>query len=195
MPTDRSRPDTSGATTPIVEEPFDPYGAFAPMGGLYTPCATSHDRSTTSRAPSRLATTPTRAIRSVRASRREMQQIHRAIAAGLPCDAHRPSARERTTVGYGFGPLHHRDLRPRHASSVHRGGYPGFGSNMRWHPACGLGVIVLGNRTYFPARGFGEQMLASLVRAEAAPVRRLTRAAALDAAMESDRAAARDLGR
>jgi hypothetical protein len=30
----------------------------------------------------------------------------------------------------------------------HSGGYPGFGSNMRWHPATGLGVIALGNATY-----------------------------------------------
>jgi hypothetical protein len=32
----------------------------------------------------------------------------------------------------------------------HSGGYPGFGSNMRWHPATGLGVIALGNGTYAP---------------------------------------------
>ena len=30
----------------------------------------------------------------------------------------------------------------------HSGGYPGFGSNMRWHPATGTGVIALGNSTY-----------------------------------------------
>jgi hypothetical protein len=30
----------------------------------------------------------------------------------------------------------------------HSGGYPGFGSNMRWHSATGLGVIALGNATY-----------------------------------------------
>ena len=32
----------------------------------------------------------------------------------------------------------------------HSGGYPGFGSNMRWHPATGTGVIALGNGTYAP---------------------------------------------
>ena len=30
----------------------------------------------------------------------------------------------------------------------HSGGYPGFGSQMRWHPATRTGVIVLGNGTY-----------------------------------------------
>ena len=30
----------------------------------------------------------------------------------------------------------------------HSGGYPGFGSNMCWHPASGTGVIALGNSTY-----------------------------------------------
>ena len=34
----------------------------------------------------------------------------------------------------------------------HSGGYPGFGSNMRWHPATGTGVIVLGNSTYAAGR-------------------------------------------
>ena len=64
----------------------------------------------------------------------------------------------------------------------HSGGYPGFGSHMRWHPASGIGVVVLGNRTYFPALKIGEQMLSALVRAEAAPIRRLRPAPALDAA-------------
>ncbi len=67
----------------------------------------------------------------------------------------------------------------------HSGGYPGFGSHMRWHPASGIGVVVLGNRTYFPALKVGEQMLAALVRAEAAPIRRLRPAPALEAARDA----------
>ena len=66
----------------------------------------------------------------------------------------------------------------------HSGGYPGFGSHMRWHPASRLGVVVLGNRTYFPALKVGEQMLSALVRAPAAPVRRLTTAPTLEAARD-----------
>ncbi len=30
----------------------------------------------------------------------------------------------------------------------HSGGYPGYGSQMRWHPATGLGTVVLANSTY-----------------------------------------------
>jgi hypothetical protein len=46
----------------------------------------------------------------------------------------------------------------------HGGGYPGFGSNMRWHPASGLGVIVLANSTYAAAPGLAGQMLIALLR-------------------------------
>ena len=67
----------------------------------------------------------------------------------------------------------------------HSGGYPGFGSHMRWHPASGLGVVVLGNRTYFPAATIAERMLRALVRGEAAPVRRLSPAPVLDRARDA----------
>jgi hypothetical protein len=30
----------------------------------------------------------------------------------------------------------------------HSGGYPGYGSHMRWHPETGLGVVALANGTY-----------------------------------------------
>jgi hypothetical protein len=45
----------------------------------------------------------------------------------------------------------------------HSGGYPGFGSNMRWHPASGLAVIALGNGTYAPMSGLAELVLRSLL--------------------------------
>jgi hypothetical protein len=35
----------------------------------------------------------------------------------------------------------------------HGGGYPGFGSHMRWHPASGLGVVALANARYAPVAG------------------------------------------
>jgi hypothetical protein len=48
---------------------------------------------------------------------------------------------------YGFGLFVEDD--PAFGRIVsHSGGYPGFGSNMRWHPASGTGVIALGNSTY-----------------------------------------------
>jgi len=32
----------------------------------------------------------------------------------------------------------------------HSGGYPGYGSHMRWHPESGWGIVALANRTYAP---------------------------------------------
>ncbi|WP_181275822.1 serine hydrolase domain-containing protein [Brevibacterium oceani] len=34
----------------------------------------------------------------------------------------------------------------------HSGGYPGYGSHMRWFPDLGLSIVVLGNTTYYPAQ-------------------------------------------
>jgi hypothetical protein len=115
-----------------------------------------------------------------RASRLEMQQAHRAI----PPELTWTSIRELPTAivaGYGFGLFARQDLELG-AVVAHSGGYPGFGSHMRWHPASGLGVVVLGNRTYFPALTIGDQMLRALVLGEAASVRRLEPAPALDRA-------------
>jgi hypothetical protein len=41
----------------------------------------------------------------------------------------------------------------------HSGGYPGFGSNMRWHPATGTGVIALANGTYAPMTALATVLL------------------------------------
>jgi len=81
-----------------------------------------------------------------RASRREMQQIHRAAPID-PFPSDRPNA-VATLAGYGYG------LFVEHDPDVgllvsHPGGLPGFGSSMRWHPASGLGVVALGNATYW----------------------------------------------
>ena len=51
------------------------------------------------------------------------------------------------TVGYGHGLVIHHD--PDLGALVsHSGGYPGFGSHMRWHPGTGLGVVTLTNGRY-----------------------------------------------
>jgi hypothetical protein len=50
----------------------------------------------------------------------------------------------------------------------HSGGYPGFGSNMRWHPATGLAVIALGNGTYSAMHSLAELVLGSLLTPSAA---------------------------
>lgn len=75
-----------------------------------------------------------------RAARRQMQQARRAIP--LRAD-------DGVAQGYGYGLVveHHE----RWGDVVaHSGGYPGFGSHMRWHPRTGLGVIALANGRYAP---------------------------------------------
>src|SRR5262245_55358593 len=84
-----------------------------------------------------------------RATRREMQLPQVTLAppplARLPGD---PA--EGGPAGYGFGLfVEEHPVRGRIAS--HSGGYPGFGSHMRWHPETGIGVIVLANSTYAAA--------------------------------------------
>ena len=166
----------------FVEEPFAGYGAFASMGGLFS----------TVRDLARWVSGFARAFSSgadaddhplSRASRLEMQQVHRSIAPELTWTsiAEPPTA---VVTGYGFGTFVRSDLE---IGTVvgHSGGYPGFGSHMRWHAASDIGVVVLGNRTYFPALKIGEQILSALVRAEAAPIRRLRPAPALDAARDA----------
>ena len=46
----------------------------------------------------------------------------------------------------------------------HSGGYPGFGSNMAWHPATGTGVIALGNSTYAAMAPLAARLLEAVVR-------------------------------
>ena len=118
--------------------------------------------------PSPPATTPEGGHPLRRSTRREMQQVHRLIAPEVP--AHAPDAEpRRCPAGTGSGCSCTAD--PDLGTTVsHAGGYPGFGSHMAWHPATGLGVIGLGNVRYAPVRPIVAEMLAMLVRAEAAPI-------------------------
>ncbi len=146
-----------------VEEPFDPYGALASMGGA---CTSLRDLvrwvgGFTDAFPPRDDPDDSHPLR--RATRREMQQIQFAIPSwvepGAPDEG--PDVR---SGGYGFGLFIADD--PRHGRIVsHSGGYPGFGSNMRWQPASGLGVIVLINHRYGPATALGRELIAALLDA------------------------------
>jgi CubicO group peptidase (beta-lactamase class C family) len=96
-----------------------------------------------------------------RASRREMQQVHRAwptertMASGEGDDA----VPERIDGGgYGYGLFVRHDTRFGHFV-YHSGGLPGFGSNMRWLPGRRVGVIALGNSTYAPMSVMARRML------------------------------------
>lgn len=102
-------------------------------------------------------------------SRREMQEPHCWAHVGTATD---DSGTHAVSSAYGYG-LWREDHSRLGRFLFHSGGYPGFGSHMRWHPASGWGVIVLGNRTYAHARRAAERALAEIVSDEAVhlPVR------------------------
>jgi CubicO group peptidase (beta-lactamase class C family) len=155
----RAVPDS----TPLAD------GEIAPMGGIWTTVAD-------------LArwiawlddAQPSRSSEDVgplsRASRREMQQMHRYI--GMVEFAGRTVA-----TGYGMG-LRVRDDPRLGRGITHSGGVPGYGSNMRWLTGRGLGVIALANVTYAPMTGLGQTMLEALADHDAVP-----RRAAIDATL------------
>ena len=133
-----------GAWTPL---PFAGHGEFAAMGGLFS---TLRDLARwvgefTDAFPPR--DDPAGEHPLSRATRREMQQVHRLIAPGEsdePGDGLQAAAQ-----GYGFGLVI--ELDDRFGAIVgHPGGLPGFGSGMCWHPDSGLGVAALANATYAP---------------------------------------------
>lgn len=70
-------------------------------------------------------------------------------------DPHRAVATETSefhteVVSYGFGLMHRKDSRFGRVI-CHSGGYPGYGSHMRWYPDLGFGIVALANTTYYPA--------------------------------------------
>jgi CubicO group peptidase (beta-lactamase class C family) len=141
-----------------LEVPFARYGAFASMGGLFS---SVRDLARwvggfSSAYPPRDAE-PAGEHPLRRSSRREMQQPHIGLPATITWSSVAAPPAVRST-GYGFGLLVEDD--PQFGALVsHSGGYPGFGSHMRWHPASGLGVIVLGNSTYAAAGRIGSRIL------------------------------------
>ena len=105
-----------------------------------------------------------------RSSRREMQQIQ----TPLPPEVTWTSTDSAPTVnsgGYGMGLSITDDLSLGRIVG-HGGGYPGFGSNMRWHPASGIGVVVLANSRYAPAFGLAMEALRLLVADTETRIRR-----------------------
>ena len=140
-------------------------GAFAPMGGVFS-CVRDLAGWVTGLAAGFPAGAeadggphPLR-----RASRREMQLPQIA----LPPATALPLAGLGSQLSYGFGLFI--EEHPAWGRLVfHGGGYPGFGSHMRWHPASGLAVIVLANSTYAAAHPLAGKLLDALLRAAPAP--------------------------
>ncbi len=146
------------------ELPFDPYGAFAPMGGVFSCVA---DLAIWS-AGFAAAFPPDGAPRRRRSSiirwppgRVRQMQLPQAVT-GWRAPDRIPGGPPTAPSYYGFGLFVDED--PAFGRVVsHSGGYPGFGSNMRWHPATGLAVIALGNGTYSPMYALADLVLKALL--------------------------------
>ncbi len=155
----------------LVREGNDGYGALASMGGVFS---TVRDLALwvsgfLDAFPARDDPEGPHPLR--RSSRREMQQVLR--AGRVVGAAHAPDAEPVVAgSGYGFGLFVLDDLETG-TTIGHAGGYPGFGSHMAWHPATGLGIVALGNLRYAPMRPLASEILATLVRADAVPRRRV----------------------
>src|SRR5262249_15005534 len=126
----------------------DGCGAFAPMGGVFS-CVEDLARWVSGFAGAFPPGEPGAgsAHPLARATRRGRQLPQ--VALKRPAPARLPGGNAAGAVSYGFG-LFVED-HPRGLVVSHSGGYPGFGSNMRWHPGTGIGVIVLANSTYAAA--------------------------------------------
>ena len=137
----------------LVQQAEGPSGAFSPMGGLWSTVAdlarwVGFLETAWADAPD---TGPLG-----RWSRREMQRPH--ITVGREADGSLDS------YGLGLRVSDHPDL----GRFVHHsGGYPGFGSHMRWHPDTRWGIVALGNRTYAPMRPVCAEILEEIVGDEA----------------------------
>ena len=133
--------------------PLSGPGAFSPIGGL---CSTVSDLCTWMQWFVDADLTDCSADGPLDAvSRREMQQGQRLRPVEpLPGDRSPRAA-------YGFGLVEQCD----DGGTVvyHSGGYPGFSSHIRWHPATGIGIVALENATYSgAARPAAESMRAIL---------------------------------
>ncbi len=141
------------------EVPFEPCGAFAPMGGIFS-CVRDLARWVAGFAaafppgdPGAGGAHPLR-----RATRREMQ-LAQVLTGWAPAAG--PAGYALSGYGFGLFVAEHPAL-GRVVS--HSGGYPGFGSNMRWHPASGTGVIALGNGSYAAMGTLSARLLDAALR-------------------------------
>ena len=95
-----------------------------------------------------------------RSSLREMQQVWRPAPASVTAGA---ASVQLNSGGYGFGLRISQNCQfPTIVS--HGGGLPGFGTQMRWLPEYGVGVIAFGNKTYTSWPATFDVALAALAR-------------------------------
>jgi hypothetical protein len=111
-----------------------------------------------------------------RASLREMQQVWRPAPASVIRTAN--GGVQFSTGGYAYG------LRVSQNCQfptivAHSGGLPGFGSQMRWLPEYGVGVIAFGNLTYTGWGGTVDRMIDALAKTGALQPREIAPSPAL----------------
>lgn len=142
------------------DEPPLPDGAFGSMGGMLT---SLHDLGVwvgylMSAWPPRSdpETGPVR-----RSSLREMQELWRPRRSRVTVGA--DSTTQLNVGGYGFGLGITETCQFGHVVA-HSGGLPGYGSQMRWLPDYGIGIIALGNLTYTGWGGVITQAIETLAR-------------------------------
>ncbi len=161
-PAELARGYRRGAAGWVELEPA-PHGAFAPMGGIFS-CVRDLARWVAGFADAFPARSlPEGAHPLSRAARREMQLGQVAV----PPEGSAVRVTGPVSLSYGFGLFAEED---REFGTIvqHSGGYPGYGSQMRWHPATGLGAVVLANSTYAAAGLLASQLLAAQLRTMAA---------------------------
>ena len=154
----------------LVREGRDGYGALASMGGLYSSVAdlARWVAGFLDAVPARDDPEGGHPLR--RASRREMQQSHRAFPVEVAAHAVHATPAV-TSGGYGYGLVAISD--PEIGITVsHGGGYPGFGSYMVWHPASGIGIVGLANLRYAGPHDLADRELRRLVAADGVVRRR-----------------------
>jgi CubicO group peptidase (beta-lactamase class C family) len=126
------------------EEPILAHGSFGSMGGMLTtvPDLAKHVAAFLSAWPPRdgAETPPIR-----RASLREMQQVWRPAPGVVTRDA--SGHLQMNIGGYAFGLRVSQTCTFRQVVA-HSGGLPGYGSQMRWLPEYGVGIIAFGNLRY-----------------------------------------------
>jgi CubicO group peptidase (beta-lactamase class C family) len=148
-----------------AEVGFDAAGAFAPMGGIFS-CVRDLTRWVAGFAaafpPGGTETAEAGRAHPIRpATRRDMQLPQ--VLTGWDKPAAFPGDAAPALSAYGFG-LFVEDHPAFGRIVSHSGGYPGFGSNMRWHPASGTGVIALGNSTYAAMMALATRLLDTVLR-------------------------------
>lgn len=155
-----------GAWVPM---PFSAPGAFSSIGGLFS---TVRDLTKWMQwfidadLAERAASGPLRREPLSAAGRREMQQGQR-LRPGEPLPG------DRTPIAaYGFGLIEQHD----EGGTVvyHSGGYPGFSSHIRWHPASGIGIAAVENATYSGAAAPAAQAMRVILDSLDAPTVRPT---------------------